>query len=200
MPSIHSRVRTRLAVRRQSTWGTRNSASAALFSAISEMAAATKRPERLIGMHFFNPVPVMPLVEVVRTIVTDPEVFDTAMELARALGKEPIECRDTSGFVVNLLLVPYMMDAIRALEQGIGSIQDIDRGMQLGAGHPMGPFTLCDFVGLDTLARIGEIMFEEYREKRYAPPPLLKRMVALGHFGKKAGRGFYDYTKLEAGS
>ena len=162
---------------------------------ISEMAAATRRPDRLIGMHFFNPVPVMPLVEVVRTLATDPEVFATAMELARTLGKEPIECRDSSGFVVNLLLVPYMMDAIRALEQGVGSIEDIDRGMRLGAGHPMGPFILCDFVGLDTLDRIGEIMFREYREKRYAPPPLLKRMVALGYIGKKAGRGFYDYTK-----
>ena len=162
---------------------------------IAEMAAATRRPDRLIGLHFFNPVPVMPLVEVVRTIATDPAVFATAMEFARSLGKEPIEARDSSGFVVNLLLVPYMMDAIRALEQGVASIDAIDRGMRLGAGHPMGPFTLCDFVGLDTLDRIGEIMFHEYREKRYAPPPLLKRMVALGYIGKKAGRGFYDYTK-----
>ncbi|HEX6069369.1 MAG TPA: 3-hydroxybutyryl-CoA dehydrogenase [Longimicrobiaceae bacterium] len=162
---------------------------------IAEMAAATRRPDRLIGLHFFNPVPVMPLVEVVRTIATDPAVFATAMQFARSLGKEPIEARDSSGFVVNLLLVPYMMDAIRALEQGVASIDAIDRGMRLGAGHPMGPFTLCDFVGLDTLDRIGEIMFHEYREKRYAPPPLLKRMVALGYIGKKAGRGFYDYTK-----
>ena len=167
---------------------------------IAEMAAATKRPDRLIGLHFFNPVPVMQLVEVVRTIATDPQVFATAMEFARSLGKEPIECRDRSGFVVNLLLVPFMMDAIRALEQGVASIEDIDRGMRLGTGHPMGPLTLCDFVGLDTLDRIGEIMFREYREKRYAPPPLLKRMVALGYVGRKAGRGFYDYTKLEAGS
>ena len=162
---------------------------------IAEMAAATRRPDRLIGLHFFNPVPVMPLVEVVRTIATDPAVFATAMQFARSLGKEPIEARDSSGFVVNLLLVPYMMDAIRALEQGVATIDAIDRGMRLGAGHPMGPFTLCDFVGLDTLDRIGEIMFHEYREKRYAPPPLLKRMVALGYIGKKAGRGFYDYTK-----
>jgi 3-hydroxybutyryl-CoA dehydrogenase len=162
---------------------------------IAEMAAATRRPDRLIGLHFFNPVPVMPLVEVVRTIATDPAVFDTAMAFARSLGKDPIEARDSSGFVVNLLLVPYMMDAIRALEQGVASIDSIDRGLRLGAGHPMGPFTLCDFVGLDTLDRIGEIMFHEYREKRYAPPPLLKRMVALGYIGKKAGRGFYDYTK-----
>ena len=162
---------------------------------IAEMAAATKRPDRLIGLHFFNPVPVMQLVEVVRTIATDPQVFATAMEFARSLGKEPIECRDRSGFVVNLLLVPFMMDAIRALEQGVASIEDIDRGMRLGTGHPMGPLTLCDFVGLDTLDRIGEIMFREYREKRYAPPPLLKRMVALGYVGRKAGRGFYDYTR-----
>lgn len=162
---------------------------------ISEMAAATLRPDRLIGLHFFNPVPVMPLVEVVRTIATDPEVFRSGMDFARSLGKEPIECRDSSGFVVNLLIVPFMMDAIRALEQGVASIDDIDNAMRLGTGHPMGPFTLCDFVGLDTLDRIGEIMFREYREKRYAPPPLLKRMVALGYIGKKAGRGFYDYTR-----
>jgi 3-hydroxybutyryl-CoA dehydrogenase len=162
---------------------------------IAEMAAATKRPDRLIGLHFFNPVPVMQLVEVVRTIATDPAVFRTGMAFARSLGKEPIECRDRSGFVVNLLLVPFMMDAIRALEQGVASIEDIDRGMRLGTGHPMGPFTLCDFVGLDTLDRIGEIMYREYREKRYAPPPLLKRMVALGYLGKKVGRGFYDYTR-----
>lgn len=165
---------------------------------IAEMAAATKRPDRFIGLHFFNPVPVMALVEVVRTIATDPQVFSTGMAFARSLGKEPIESRDRSGFVVNLLLVPYMMDAIRALEQGVASIEDIDRGMRLGTGHPMGPFTLCDFVGLDTLARIGEIMFREYRERRYAAPPLLKRMVALGYLGRKAGRGFYDYTREPA--
>ena len=162
---------------------------------IAEMAAATKRPDRLIGLHFFNPVPVMPLVEVVRTIATDPEVMQRGLEFARSLGKEPIECRDRSGFVVNLLLVPFMMDAIRALEQGVASIEDIDRGLRLGAGHPMGPLTLGDFVGLDTLDRIGEIMFREYREQRYASPPLLKRMVALGYLGRKAGRGFYDYTR-----
>lgn len=161
---------------------------------IADMAAATKRPERMIGLHFFNPVPVMQLVEVVRTIATDRAVFERGMEFARSLGKEPIECRDNSGFVVNLLLVPYMMDAIRALEQGVATIEDIDKGMRLGTGHPMGPFTLCDFVGIDTLEKIGEIMFAEYREKRYAPPPLLKRMVSLGYFGRKTGKGFYDYS------
>jgi 3-hydroxybutyryl-CoA dehydrogenase len=162
---------------------------------IADMAAATSRPERMVGLHFFNPVPVMKLVEVVRSIATDPAVFQTAFDFARALGKEPIACRDSSGFVVNLLLVPYMMDAIRALEQGVASIADIDAGMRLGTGHPMGPFTLCDFVGIDTLDRIGGIMFEEYHEKRYASPPLLKRMVSLGYFGRKSGRGFYDYSQ-----
>jgi 3-hydroxybutyryl-CoA dehydrogenase len=164
---------------------------------IADMAAATRRPERMVGLHFFNPVPVMKLVEVVRTIATDPAVFDTAFSFARSLGKEPIVCRDNSGFVVNLLLVPYMMDAIRALEQGVATIEDIDRGMRLGTGYPMGPFTLSDFVGLDTLDRIGDIMFGEYREKRYASPPLLRRMVSLGYFGRKSGRGFYDYSGAE---
>jgi 3-hydroxybutyryl-CoA dehydrogenase len=162
---------------------------------IADMAAATRRPDRMLGLHFFNPVPVMKLVEVVRTIATDPEVFRTAYEFAKSLGKEPIECKDNSGFVVNLLLVPYMMDAIRALEQGVASIEDIDKGMRLGTGYPMGPFTLCDFVGNDTLDKIGGIMFDEYREKRYASPPLLKRMVALGYFGRKSGKGFYDYAQ-----
>lgn len=162
---------------------------------IADMAAATHRPERMVGLHFFNPVPVMKLVEVVRTIATAPEVVDRAFAFARSLGKEPISSRDTSGFVVNLLLVPYMMDAIRALESGVGSAEEIDRGMRLGAGHPMGPFTLCDFVGLDTLDRIGDIMFAEYREKRYASPPLLKRMVSFGYFGRKVGKGFYDYSQ-----
>ena len=162
---------------------------------IADMAAATRRPERMVGLHFFNPVPVMKLVEVVRTIATDPRVFRTAYEFARSLGKEPIECKDNSGFVVNLLLVPYMMDAIRALEQGVASIEDIDKGMRLGTGYPMGPFTLCDFVGNDTLDKIGDIMFNEYREKRYASPPLLKRMVSLGYFGRKSGKGFYDYSQ-----
>jgi 3-hydroxybutyryl-CoA dehydrogenase len=162
---------------------------------IADMAAATRRPERMVGLHFFNPVPVMKLVEVVRTIATDPAVFDTAFQFAKSLGKEPITCKDNSGFVVNLLLVPYMMDAIRALEQGVASIADIDKGMRLGTGYPMGPFTLCDFVGNDTLDKIGDIMFAEYREKRYASPPLLKRMVSMGYFGRKAGKGFYDYSQ-----
>jgi 3-hydroxybutyryl-CoA dehydrogenase len=161
---------------------------------IADMAAATKRPERMVGLHFFNPVPVMKLVEVVKTIATAPAVFDTAFAFARSLGKEPIVCKDNSGFVVNLLLVPYMMDAIRALEQGVASITDIDKGMQLGTGYPMGPFVLSDFVGLDTLDKIGGIMFEEYKEKRYASPPLLKRMVSMGYFGRKSGKGFYDYS------
>jgi 3-hydroxybutyryl-CoA dehydrogenase len=160
---------------------------------IADMAAATERPGRMIGLHFFNPVPVMKLVEVVRTIATDADVFDTAFEFSRSLGKEPIACKDNSGFVVNLLLVPYMMDAIRALEQGVASIEDIDKGMRLGTGYPMGPFTLCDFVGNDTLDKIGDIMFDEYKEKRYASPPLLKRMVSMGYFGRKVGKGFYDY-------
>jgi len=162
---------------------------------IADMAAATKRPERMVGLHFFNPVPVMKLVEVVKTIATDQQVFDTAFEFARSLGKEPIVCKDNSGFVVNLLLVPYMMDAIRALEQGVASITDIDKGMQLGTGYPMGPFVLSDFVGLDTLDKIGGIMFDEYKEKRYASPPLLKRMVSLGYYGRKSGKGFYDYSQ-----
>ncbi len=161
---------------------------------ISEIAAGTSRPERVVGLHFFNPVPVMKLVEVVRTIATEEEVFDTAYRFARDLGKEPIKAKDNSGFVVNLLLVPYMLDAIRQLERGVASIEDIDQGMVLGTGYPMGPFLLCDFVGVDTLYRISEIMFEEYREARYAPPPLLKRIVALGRFGRKAGKGFYDWS------
>ena len=164
---------------------------------IADMAAATKRPERMVGLHFFNPVPVMKLVEVVKTIATDPKVFQTAFDFASSLGKEPIVCKDNSGFVVNLLLVPYMMDAIRALEQGVATIEDIDKGMRLGTGYPMGPFVLSDFVGLDTLDKIGGIMFEEYREKRYASPPLLKRMVSLGYFGRKSGKGFYDYSGPE---
>ena len=161
---------------------------------IAAMAAATKRPDRVVGLHFFNPVPVMKLVEVVRTIATSDETFRTAFAFAQSLGKEPIEARDTSGFIVNRLLVPYMLDAIRCLESGLGSIEDIDRGMTLGTGYPMGPFTLSDFVGIDTLYRVAEIMFEEYREPRFAPPPLLKRMVQLGYFGRKSGRGFYDYS------
>jgi 3-hydroxybutyryl-CoA dehydrogenase len=161
---------------------------------IAAMAAATRRPDRVVGLHFFNPVPVMKLVEVVRTIATSEDAFRTAFAFAKSLGKEPIEAKDTSGFIVNRLLVPYMLDAIRGLESGLGSIEDIDRGMTLGTGYPMGPFTLSDFVGIDTLYRVAEIMFDEYREPRFAPPPLLKRMVQLGYLGRKSGRGFYDYS------
>jgi len=161
---------------------------------VTELAAATDRPDRFVGLHFFNPVPVMKLVEVVRTGLTSDETFARAFEFARSLGKTPIACRDNSGFVVNRLLVPYMLDAIRAYEEGVGSIEDIDTGLTLGCGYPMGPFTLGDFVGLDTLYYICDIMFDEYREKRFAPPPLLKRMFLAGHHGRKTGKGFYDYT------
>jgi len=161
---------------------------------IAAMAAASGRPDRLVGLHFFNPVPLMRLVEVVRTLTTSDATFDLAMTLVRQLGKQPVVARDSSGFVVNRLLIPYMLDAIRALENGVGTITDIDAGMQLGAGHPMGPFTLLDFVGLDTVERVAEVMFDEYREQRFAPPPLLRRLVRAGHLGRKAGRGFYDHT------
>jgi len=162
---------------------------------ITQMAMFTRRPDQFVGLHFFNPVPVMKLVEVVRTLLTSDAAYATAFELARSVGKEPIACRDNSGFVVNRLLVPYLLDAIRALEEGVASVEDIDKGMQLGCGYPMGPFTLLDFVGLDTTYYIANIMFEEYREKRFAPPPLLKQMVQAGRLGKKSGRGFYDYGK-----
>ena len=161
---------------------------------LAAMIGATGRPDRLVGLHFFNPVPIMKLVEVVRTVTTSDATADAAFAFARALGKEPVLAKDSSGFIVNLILVPYMLDAIRALEHGVASVKDIDTGMALGAGHPMGPFTLLDFVGLDTVARIAEIMFDEYREPRYAPPPLLKRMVLAGMFGRKNGKGFYDYS------
>ncbi|HEY0555238.1 MAG TPA: 3-hydroxybutyryl-CoA dehydrogenase [Thermoanaerobaculia bacterium] len=162
---------------------------------ITQMAMFTQRPDQFVGLHFFNPVPVMKLVEVVRTLLTSDESFDRAFEFARSLGKEPVAARDNSGFIVNRLLVPYLLDAIRALEEGVGSVEDIDKGMQLGCGYPMGPFTLLDFVGLDTTYYIAGIMFDEYREKRFASPPLLKQMVTAGRLGKKSGRGFYDYSK-----
>jgi len=162
---------------------------------ITQMAMFTRRPDQFVGLHFFNPVPVMKLVEVVRTLLTSQEAYDTAFEFARSIGKEPIACRDNSGFVVNRLLVPYLLDAIRALEEGVGSVEDIDKGMQLGCGYPMGPFTLLDFVGLDTTYYIANIMFDEYHEKRFASPPLLKQMVQAGRLGKKSGRGFYEYGK-----
>lgn len=161
---------------------------------VTEMGASTARPDRFVGLHFFNPVPIMKLVEVVRTGATSDSTFDRAFAFARSLGKVPIACTDNSGFVVNRLLVPYMLDAIRGYEEGIGSIEDIDTGMKLGCGYPMGPFILGDFVGLDTLYYIAEIMFDEYREKRFAPPPLLKRMYLAGYHGRKVGKGFYDYS------
>lgn len=164
---------------------------------ITEMMAVTSpaRQQRFIGLHFFNPVPLMKLVEVVRTVLTDEAIYEQAIAFASRLGKVPVRAGDKSGFIVNRLLVPYMLDAIRALEEGVGSIQDIDTSMKLGLGYPMGPFTLGDFVGLDTTYYIAEIMFNEFREKRFAPPPLLKRMVMAGLYGRKSGRGFYDYTK-----
>jgi 3-hydroxybutyryl-CoA dehydrogenase len=164
---------------------------------ITQMMAATSpaRQRRFIGLHFFNPVPIMKLVEVVRTILTDADVYEDAIAFAEKLGKVPVRASDKTGFIVNRLLVPYLLDAIRALEEGVGSIVDIDNAMKLGCGYPMGPFTLGDFVGLDTTYYIAEIMFNEFREKRFAPPPLLKRMVMAGLYGRKSGRGFYDYTK-----
>lgn len=161
---------------------------------VTQLAMATERPDRVIGLHFFNPVPVMKLVEVVRTLMTDEGVLAEVTAWCRAVGKTPVACKDNSGFIVNRLLVPYLLDAIRALEEGVGTVEDIDEAMKLGCGYPMGPFTLLDFVGLDTTYYIAEIMFEEYREKRFAPPPLLKQMVQARRFGRKSGRGFYDYA------
>jgi 3-hydroxybutyryl-CoA dehydrogenase len=161
---------------------------------ITELSMATARPKQFVGLHFFNPVPMMKLVEVVRTILTSDETFDSAFAFAKSLGKEPVACRDNSGFIVNRLLVPYLLDAIRAYEEGVGSIDDIDKAMQLGCGYPMGPFTLLDFVGLDTTYYITDVMFDEYREKRFASPALLRKMVLAGRFGRKSGAGFYDYA------
>src|ERR1700676_2360008 len=163
---------------------------------ITEIATATKRPARFVGLHFFNPVPVMKLVEVVKTISTDPAVYEEMVAFGAKLGKTPVRASDGGGFIVNRLLVPYLLDAIRALEEGVGSVVDIDNSMKLGCGHPMGPFTLLDFVGLDTTYYISQIMFDEFKEKRFAAPPLLKRMVLAGWNGKKSGRGFYDYADL----
>jgi 3-hydroxybutyryl-CoA dehydrogenase len=161
---------------------------------VAELMTATKRPERFIGLHFFNPVPMMKLVEVVRTIATAPEVFEAAVEFGRKLGKVPVRTVDKPGFIVNRLLVPYLLDAIRAYEEGVGSIADIDESMKLGCGYPMGPFTLLDFVGLDTTYYITHVMYDEFKERRFASPPLLKRMVLAGWYGRKTGKGFYDYT------
>ena len=160
---------------------------------ITELAAATERPDRFGGLHFFNPVPLMKLVEVIRALTTSDETYKTVFDFAASLGKEPITAPDRPGFIVNRLLVPYLLDAIRAYENGTGTIEDIDKGMKLGCGYPMGPFTLLDFVGLDTTYYIANIMFEEFREPQYAPPPLLKRMVLAGRLGRKSGQGFYKY-------
>jgi 3-hydroxybutyryl-CoA dehydrogenase len=161
---------------------------------ITEIATATRRPQRFVGLHFFNPVPVMKLVEVVRTIATEPAVYEEMVAFGAKLGKTPVRAQDSTGFIVNRLLVPYLLDAIRALEEGVGSIEDIDNSMKLGCGHPMGPLTLLDFVGLDTTYYISQIMFDEFKERRFAAPPLLKRMVLAGWNGRKSGRGFYDYA------
>ena len=164
---------------------------------ITELAAATKRADRFIGLHFFNPVPLMQLVEVVRTITTAPDVFESAYAFAKKLGKTPVRTSDKTGFIVNRLLVPYLLDAIRAYEEGVGSITDIDTAMKLGCGYPMGPFTLLDFVGLDTTYYITHVMFDEFKERRFASPALLKRLVMAGWYGKKSGKGFYDWTAGE---
>jgi 3-hydroxybutyryl-CoA dehydrogenase len=161
---------------------------------VTELLTAVTRPERFIGLHFFNPVPMMKLVEVVKTIATAPDVYDTACEFGRKLGKVPVRTSDKTGFIVNRLLVPYLLDAIRAYEEGVGSIEDIDNAMKLGCGYPMGPFTLLDFVGLDTTYYITHVMYDEFKERRFASPPLLKRLVMAGWYGRKSGRGFYDYA------
>jgi 3-hydroxybutyryl-CoA dehydrogenase len=161
---------------------------------ITELAASTKRPERFVGLHFFNPVPMMKLVEVARTIATSDEVYNAAYEFGKKLGKVPVRTSDKTGFVVNRLLVPYLLDAIRAYEEGVGSIEDIDNAMKLGCGYPMGPFTLLDFVGLDTTYYITHVMYDEFKERRFASPPLLKRLVMAGWYGRKTGKGFYDYS------
>jgi 3-hydroxybutyryl-CoA dehydrogenase len=161
---------------------------------VTELMSSTKRPERFIGLHFFNPVPLMKLVEVVKTIATAPDVYDTAYEFGKKLGKVPVRTSDKTGFIVNRLLVPYLLDAVRAYEEGVGSIEDIDNAMKLGCGYPMGPFTLLDFVGLDTTYYITHVMYDEFKERRFASPPLLKRLVMAGWYGKKTGKGFYDYS------
>ena len=161
---------------------------------VIDQAAATSRPERFVGLHFFNPVQAMPLLEVVRTVTTEDEAFDTGMEFGEKLGKTCVPAKDKTGFIVNRLLVPFLLDGIRAYEEGVGSIEEIDAAMKAGANHPMGPLTLSDFVGLDTLNSIADIMFEEYREKRFAAPPTLRKMVAAGFYGRKSGKGFYDYS------
>ena len=162
---------------------------------VTAMAAATKRPGQVLGMHFFNPVPLMKLVEVVRTILTDDAAANAATEWVKAVGKVPVQAKDSTAFIVNRLLVPYLLDAIRVYEGGLATLEDIDQAMKLGCGYPMGPFTLLDLVGLDTTMYVAEVMFDEFREPRYAPPPLLKRMVMAGQLGRKTGKGFYTYAK-----
>ena len=161
---------------------------------VINQAAVTKRPEHFLGLHFFNPAQVMPLLEVVQSITTSTGALEAGLEFGQSLKKTVVHARDKAGFIVNRLLVPYMLDAIRAYEEGFGSIEQIDTAMKGGANHPMGPFELLDFVGLDTTHSVGEIMFEEYRERRFAPPPMLRKMVTAGHLGRKSGRGFYDYS------
>src|SRR5207247_4574230 len=161
---------------------------------VTAIAAATKRPGQVLGLHFFNPVPLMKLVEVVQTILTGDATVKTAYDWVQAIGKTPVKTRDSTGFIVNRLLVPYLLDAIRLYESGLASLEDLDTAMRLGCGYPMGPFTLLDLVGLDTTMYVAEVMFDEFREPRYAPPPLLKRMVMAGRLGRKSGRGFYDYS------
>jgi 3-hydroxybutyryl-CoA dehydrogenase len=161
---------------------------------LTQLAASTARPDRFVGLHFFNPVPAMRLVEVVRTLMTADEAYDACWNLAERVGKTPVACKDNSGFIVNRLLVPYLLDAVRAYENGVGSMGDIDTAMKLGCGYPMGPFTLSDFIGLDTMYSVANIMFDEYRETRFAPPTLLKQLVQAGHLGRKTGKGFFDYS------
>lgn len=161
---------------------------------VSDMAASTSRPAQFIGMHFFNPATVMPLVEVIKTIATNPEVLDAALEFSKSLGKVPVLAKDNAGFIVNLFLTPYLMDAMRAFGEGVASIEHIDMAMKLGCNHPMGPLMLSDFIGLDVLIKGATTLFEEYKDKRYAPPPILKRMVTMGYFGLKSGKGFYDWS------
>ncbi|HLB21436.1 MAG TPA: 3-hydroxybutyryl-CoA dehydrogenase [Solirubrobacteraceae bacterium] len=162
--------------------------------AVIDQAAATGRPERFVGLHYFNPAQVMKLVEVVRCVTSGDESFEAALEFVRSEGKLAIPTKDKAGFIVNRLLVPYMLDAIRAREEGVGSIAEIDEAMKAGAGHPMGPLTLADFVGLDTLGSICDVLFDEFRERRFAHPPMLRKMLSAGWYGRKSGKGFYDYS------
>jgi 3-hydroxybutyryl-CoA dehydrogenase len=175
---------------RPEAWFATNTSSLAVV----DQASATSRPERFLGLHFFNPAQVMTLVEVIRAVTTSDEAFEAGLEFASSLGKQPVQTRDSAGFIVNRLLVPFMLDAIRAYEEGVGSIAEIDAAMKAGAGHPMGPLALADFVGLDTMGAICDVLFDEFRERRFARPPLLRKMLAAGWYGRKSGLGFYDYS------